>query len=183
MTTALLLVDIQNDYFPGGKMELEGSTQAGHNAGKILAYFRQKKLPRIHVQHVSAYPDAPFFVAGTPGVEIHDSVKPVEDEVVIQKHFPNSFRDTPLLDHLRTNNIDSLVIGGMMTNMCVDATVRAAVDYGFKSIVLSDACANRSLSYQALEIPAQYVHAAFLASLSSIYGKILTVDEYISQAN
>ena len=183
MTTALLLVDIQYDYFPGGKMELEGSAQAGYQAGKILDYFRQKKLPRIHVQHVSAYPGAPFFVAGTPGVEIHESVKPVDGEAVFQKHFPNSFRDTPLLDHLKTNDIDSLVISGMMTNMCVDATVRAAFDYGFKSTVLSDACANRSLSYQALEIPAQYVHAAFLASLSPIYARILTVDEYISQSN
>jgi len=182
MTTALLLVDIQNDYFPGGKMELEGSMQAGHLAGKILAHFRQKRLPLIHVQHVSAYPDAPFLVAGTLGVEIHDSVKPVEDEVVIQKHFPNSFRDTQLLEHLKTNNIDSLVISGMMTNMCVDATVRAAFDYGFKSIVLSDACANRSLFYKDIEIPAQYVHGAFLASLGSIYARILTVEEFISQA-
>ena len=101
MTTALVLVDIQNDYFPGGKMELEGSVHAGHKAGKILAYFRENGLPRIHVQHVSLNPDAPFFVAGTPGVEIHDSVKPVEGEVVFQKHFPNSFRNTPLLDHLK----------------------------------------------------------------------------------
>lgn len=183
MTTALLLVDIQNDYFPGGKMELEGSPQAGHKAGKILTYFRENGMQRIHLQHVSSRPDATFFVAGTPGVEIHDSVKPLAGEVVIQKHFPNSFRDTSLLEHLRANNINSLAISGMMTNMCVDATVRAAFDYGFKSIVLSDTCANRSLSYQALEIPAQYVHAAFLASLSSIYAKILTVDEYISQAN
>ncbi len=182
MTTALVIIDIQNDYFPGGKMELEGSTQAGHKAGKILAYFRENELPRIHVQHVSSRPDASFFVAETPGVQIHESVKPIEGEIVIQKHFPNSFRDTPLLDHLRANNIDRLVISGMMTNMCVDATVRAAFDHGFKSIVLSDTCANRSLSYQALEIPAQYVHAAFLASLSPIYAKILTVDEFISQA-
>jgi nicotinamidase-related amidase len=183
MNTALMLVDIQNDYFLGGKMELEGSIQAGRQAGKILAYFREKRLPRIHVQHVSLHSGASFFVAGTPGVEIHESVKPVGAEVVIQKHFPNSFRDTPLLDHLKANNIDSLVISGMMTNMCVDATVRAAFDYGFKSIVLSDACANRSLFYQALEIPAQYVHGAFLASLAPIYAKILTVDEYLSQAN
>ena len=116
------------------------------------------------------------------GIEIHDTVKPIEGEVVFQKHFPNSFRDTPLSDHLKTNNINSLVISGMMTNMCVDATVRAAFDYGFKSIVLSDACANRSLFYQDIEIPAQHVHGAFLASLSPIYAKILTVDQFISQA-
>jgi nicotinamidase-related amidase len=182
MTEALVLIDIQNDYFPGGKMELEGSIEAGHKAGKVLAYFRENKLPLIHVQHISSRPGAAFFIAGTPGIEIHESVKPAEGEFILQKHFPNSFRDTRLLEHLRTKNIDSLVITGMMTNMCVDSTVRAAFDYGFKSVVLSDACANRSLSFNDVKIPAAHVHAAFIASFTSIYAKVLTVDEYLSQS-
>jgi nicotinamidase-related amidase len=66
--------------------------------------------------------------------------------------------------------------------MCVDSTVRAAFDYEFKSIVLSDACANRSLLYRDIEIPAVYVHAAFIASFIPIYAKVLTVDEYLSQS-
>ncbi len=181
VTQALLLIDIQNDYFPGGKMELEGSVEAGHKAAKILAYFREKGLPRIHVQHISPRPGAAFFLPGTPGIEIHESVKPARDEFILQKHFPNSFRETSLLEHLTARNIDSLVIAGMMTNMCIDATVRAAFDYGFKSIVLSDACANRSLSYKGFEIPAHYVHAAFISSFVPIYAEVLTVDEYLSQ--
>ena len=182
MTEALILIDIQNDYFPGGRMELEGSIEAGHKAGKILAYFRENKLPLIHVQHISSRPGATFFIAGTPGIEIHESVKPAEGELILQKNFPNSFRNTSLLEHLRAKNIDSLVITGMMTNMCVDATVRAAFDYEFKSIVLSDACANKSLLYNDIEVPAAHVHAAFIASFSQVYAKVLTVDEYLSQA-
>jgi nicotinamidase-related amidase len=180
MTEALILIDLQNDYFPGGRMELEGSIEAGHKAGKILAYFRENRLPLIHVQHISSRPGATFLEAGTPGIEIHESVKPAEGELIVRKHFPNSFRNTSLLEHLRAKNIDSLIITGMMTNMCVDATVRAAFDYEFKSIVLSDACANRSLLYKDIEIPAAYVHAAFIASLIPIYAKVLTVDEYLS---
>ncbi len=182
MTTALLIVDIQNDYFPGGKMELENSIQAAKMASKILAYFRQSQLPRVHVQHIASYSGAPFFVAGTNGVEINEKVKPVGDELIIQKHFPNSFRETQLLDHLKKENVDNLVIAGMMTNICVDATVRAAFDNGFKTTVLSDACANRSLSFQGIQISAQHVHAAFMASFTPIYAKILTVDEYLSSA-
>ncbi|MBM4327300.1 MAG: cysteine hydrolase [Deltaproteobacteria bacterium] len=182
MNIALILIDIQNDYFPGGKMELEGSPGAGLSAGKALSHFRKAGLHLVHIQHLSAHPGATFFVPGTKGVEIHESVKPTHDELVIQKHYPNAFRDTPLLGHLKDNGIESLIVGGMMTHMCVDASVRAAFDHGFRCAVLSDACATRGLSYGQLNIPAQFVHAAFLAALSPIYAKVLTVDEFLSQA-
>ena len=182
MNTALVLIDIQNDYFPGGKMELEGGPEAGVNAGKALAHFRKAGLPLVHIQHLSAYAGATFFVPGTPGVEIHDSVKPMGNELVIQKYFPNAFRDTPLLWHLKDNGIDRLIIGGMITHMCVDASVRAAFDHGFRCIVLSDACATRSLSFQDMSVPAKFVHGAFLAALSPIYAKVVSVDEFLSKA-
>lgn len=92
MSIALLLVDIQNDYFPGGKMELHGSEAAGEVAGRLLAFFRDRRLPVVHVQHISARPEAAFFRPGTPGVEIHGSVRPLEGERIIQKHFANAFR-------------------------------------------------------------------------------------------
>jgi nicotinamidase-related amidase len=182
MKTALILIDIQNDYFPGGKMELEGSTEAALSAGKALVHFRKAGIPRIHIQHVSLHAGATFFVPGTQGVEIHNSVKPEPDELVIQKLFPNAFRDTALLGHLKDNGIDSLIVGGMMTHMCVDASVRAAFDHGFRCTVLSDACATRNLSFQDMSVPAKFVHGAFLAALSPIYAKVLTVDEYLSKA-
>src|SRR5579862_4333765 len=102
MSVGLLIIDIQNDYFAGGKMELDGSEQAGGVAGTLLTFFREHKLPVVHVQHL-AKPDAPFFVPGTPGVEIRPVVKPLRDEALIKKHYPNAFRETPLLDHLRSN--------------------------------------------------------------------------------
>jgi len=116
MKTALLIVDIQNDYFPGGKMELEGSVAASEKAETLLNGFRAQKLPIIHIQHVSVQPGATFFLPNTPGVEINENVAPLESEIVFQKNFPNSFRQTPLFDYLKQNNIEHLVIAGMMTH-------------------------------------------------------------------
>jgi nicotinamidase-related amidase len=180
MTTALLLVDIQNDYFPGGKMELEGSIEAGLNAKKLLAYFRDNRLPVVHIQHVSIRPGAAFFLPGTTGVEIHESVKPLPGETICEKHHINAFRETALLDYLRSNDVKRLVICGMMTHMCVDSTVRAAYDNGFECILASDACATRSLSFGDLKIPAEMVHAAFIAALGPVFAKITTTQAFLA---
>jgi len=105
MNTALMLVDFQNDYFPGGKMELYKSTEASLNAREILEFFRDKKMPIVHMQHFSTYRGAAFFVPDTEGVKIHYNVTPLANEKVIQKNYPNSFRDTELLDNLKFNKI------------------------------------------------------------------------------
>lgn len=181
MKTALIIIDIQNDYFPNGRMETEGSIEAGRRAGKALAHFREAGLPVFFIQHVSMRPNAGFLLPDTDGVEIHESVKPLPDEVVIRKHFPNSFRGTPLLERLKAEAIGRPVICGMMTHMCVDATVRAAFDYGFECIVLGDACATRSLTYQDKAVPAEHVHAAFLAALDAVYAKVETVDGFLAR--
>src|SRR3954463_12865424 len=125
---ALLIIDIQNDYFPGGGMELEGADAAAANASKALGRARQIGTPVIHVRHLSTRPGATFFLPGTPGAEIHSSVAPQKDEAVIEKNFPNSFRGTSLGERLEKGKVTNLVVAGMMTHMCVDATVRQAAD-------------------------------------------------------
>lgn len=116
---ALLLIDIQNDYFEDGKAELVGSEKAGENAKNILEKLRKENLPVIHVQHFSVRKDATFFIPGTDGARIHENEKPLPDEKVITKYYPNSFRETGLLGYLQSNHIIDLVIAGMMTHMCV----------------------------------------------------------------
>ncbi len=172
MDTALLLIDIQNDYFPGGAMELVGSDAAGERAAMLLATFRRKGLPVIHVQHFSTRPGATFFLPDTLGVEIHACVTPQEGETIVRKHFPNSFRETPLLGHLRERKITNLVIGGMMTHMCVDTTVRAATDLGFHCQLAHDACATRSLSFGGSTVAAADVQTAFVASLNGLFARV-----------
>jgi nicotinamidase-related amidase len=180
MNQALLLIDIQNDYFPGGAMELVGSLEAGAQAGKLLQAFREKALPVIHLQHISSRPGASFFLPQTNGVEIHGRVAPHQHEIVIQKNFPNSFRGTRLLDYLQEQDIRQLVIGGMMTHMCIDSTIRAAADLEFECFLAGDACATKALSFSGVTLPAESVQAAFLASLNGLFAKVQSVTELCS---
>jgi len=176
MKQLLLLVDIQNDYFPGGAMELVGSPAAGSNAERLLLAFRRKGLPIVHIQHISTRTSATFFLPNTIGAELHSCVKPTAGEVVFQKNFPNSFRGTPLLEHLRALNATQLVIAGMMTHMCIDTTTRAAVDLGFECVLASDACATRSLSLGDVSVSAENVQAAFLAALNGSFATVIPVE-------
>jgi nicotinamidase-related amidase len=180
MRTALLLIDIQNDYFPGGKMELEGSIQAASAAARLLAAFRKQSWPVIHIQHISAQPNATFFLPDTPGGEIHDVVKPLPTELLITKHFPSCFRDTDLLERLKAENIGSLLICGMMSHMCVDTTVRAAFDLGFTCIVTHDACAARELAFNGITVPAAQVHASYMSALGAVFAQVKGVDEIMA---
>ncbi len=180
MTTALLLIDIQNEYFPGGKNELVHPLEASQCARQVLDCFRQKGLLLVHIQHISVRPGATTFLPSTPGIEIHQNVYPLPGETIFQKNYPNSFRGTPLLEHLQGLGVRRLVIAGMMTHMCVDASTRAAFDYGFECVVVHDACATRALKFGEYTVPAEHVHASFLAALASMYGRVLSTQETIA---
>lgn len=179
MNTALLVIDIQKDYFPGGKYELVEPLAAAQKAYMLLQCFREHHGHHVHIQHVSLEPDAAFFIRGDSGTDIHDSVAHFEGEPIVYKHEPNAFLNTNLLDLLKNWNIERVVICGMMTHMCVDATARAASDLGFQVMIASDACATRSLKFGDTLIPADHVHKAFLAALQS-YGQVLTADQVIA---
>jgi nicotinamidase-related amidase len=177
MTVGLLLIDIQNDYFPGGNMELAGMIPAAERAASLLALFRQRRLSCVHIRHVSRGGSATFFLPETDGAKLHESILPAPAAPVIEKHFPNSFRDTLLLDTLRDKEIDRLVICGAMSHMCIDATTRAAADLGFDCLVAHDACATRDLSFGEETIPAAKVHGAFMAALAAAYARVLPSDK------
>lgn len=151
------------------------------NAKKLLADFRSKSLPVIHIQHFSTRPDATFFIPGTHGVEIHENVRPIHGEKVIAKSYPNSFRETDLLDYLQSNHISDLVICGMMTHMCVDATTRAAKDFRFTCEVIGDACATKNLVIKGQSVAAKEVQKSFLAALNYFYSTVQNTDEYLNR--
>ncbi len=182
MKTALLVIDIQKDYFPGGKFPLVNPQEAAKKAYMLLQCFREHSplgAHHIHIQHISLKPDAAFFIKGDSGSDIHDLVAHFEGEPIVYKHYPNSFRETKLLEMLKEWGIERVVICGMMTHMCVDATVRAAADLGFQVIVAEDACATRDLKYDDTVIPADLVHKSFLAALKS-YGKVMKSEEILA---
>jgi nicotinamidase-related amidase len=177
--TALLVIDIQNDYFPGGKMELERAAAAAARARQAIDRFRKLGRPVFHVQHLSARPGATFFIPGTEGAEINTLVAPAEGEAVIQKSFPNSFRGTDLQARLDQAGTRNLAVTGMMTHMCVDASVRQAFDLGYGCTVLSDACATRAQNFEGQAIPAAQVHGAFLAALRGVYAQVMPTEEFL----
>jgi nicotinamidase-related amidase len=172
MTKALLIIDIQNDYFPGGAMELVGSVEAAEVAAKIQQDFRNQGFPVINVQHIAKSQAANFFLPGTEGAEIHESVKPVHGELVVVKHFPNAFRETTLLESLKDLEVTELVIIGMMTHMCIDTTVRAASDAGFNVTVFDNACATKDLQHNETLVTAKNVQAAYLAALDGSFASV-----------
>jgi len=181
MSVGLILVDIQNDYFPHGNMELVDSEQAGQVAGRLLDFFRARGLPVFHIQHIAIHPGATFFLPNTTGADIHQSVKPVAGETIIQKHFPNSFRETGLLQHLQRADVEQVVIAGMQTHMCVDATTRAAADYGYACLIAYDACATRNLRFGDRVVSAADVQVAFLAALNDAYGQVVLADQIMAE--
>lgn len=168
--TALMIVDVQEFYFPGGRLQLENPEVAGMNAGLLLDHFRKLGMPVYHVRHNFQ-----------PGGEIHPYVKPAEEEIVISKDQVNAFQGTGLLEMLQEDSVVHLVICGMQTHMCVEAAVRAAHDYGFTCLLASDACATRALQYEEHIISARNVHYATLNTLKGSYARVATTEAIIKE--
>lgn len=177
MTRTLLIVDIQNDYFPGGAYPLVGAIEAAAAAEAVLAAFRRAGDPVVHVQHVWDAPDALFMRPGTPGVEIHPAVTPAPGEVVVTKSAPNAFVGTELGQLLDRDS--TLIVMGMMTSMCVDSTVRAAADAGYPVELVHDACAAPDLEFAGTVVPGALVHAAFVAALGDSFAAVRSSAEVV----
>jgi nicotinamidase-related amidase len=179
MKIGLILVDIQKDYFSGGRMELIGMKEASENAREILLFFREKKWPIFHIQHIAIKDGATFFLPDSQGIDIHENVTPLPSETIIQKHHPNSFLKTTLHEELLKAEIESVVICGAMSHMCIDATTRAAADLGFQCTVVYDACATKDLTFDGKAVPADMVHGAFMAALQPVYAKVMDLGSFL----
>ncbi|XPV69107.1 MAG: cysteine hydrolase family protein [Halarcobacter sp.] len=179
MSKALILIDIQNDYFEGGAFELVNSQEASLKAKKLLEYFRKEKMPIFHIQHINIREGSTFFLPDTKGIQIHENVKPLENEIIIEKNFPNSFLQTSLEEQLDKQNIKELVICGMMSHMCVDSTTRAAFDMGYSCTLVHDACTTRDLEFHGKKIKASEVHNSFMSALGSVFAKLVSIDEVL----
>jgi nicotinamidase-related amidase len=147
-------------------------------ARKLLSYFRKNSRPTFYIQHISVRKGASFFLPDTDGIKFHECIQPRGGELVIQKNYPNSFRETSLLQELERHDVKSLVICGAMSHMCIDATTRAAFDHCFECTVIQDACATRDLEFGGKKIAAEDVHGSFMAALGSAYAKVLSLDEF-----
>ena len=177
---AVVVIDLQNEYLPRGKLPLSGIEAAVANAARIIAHARDQGVPVIHVQHLSLSAEAPIFVPGSDGVEIQAAVVPRAGEPVVVKHYPNAFRETSLKQLLDERGIESLVVVGAMSHMCIDAGVRAAADLGYAVTVIHDACATLDLEFNGVRVPAAQVHAALMAALAFAYASLEATDAYLA---
>jgi nicotinamidase-related amidase len=170
-STALIFIDIQDFYFPGGASELVEPEKAAEQAKILLNYFRENKGLVVHVKHDFS-----------PGGEIHQLVKPLDNEKVFTKKEVNAFLNTGLNDYLKQNNIKNVTLCGMQTHMCLEAATRAAHDFGYDCTVIEDACATRDLKFGDVTVKSKDVHYSTLATLKS-YSKVDNLKEYLESQN
>ena len=176
--TALLVIDLQNEYLHTGKLPLSGIEEAAAKSARIIADARDKSMPIIHIRH-EFDAAAPFFVPGSDGAKIQDAVLPLENEEVIVKTQINAFRDTNLKELLDKNEVKELVLIGAMSHMCIDAVIRAAVDLGYPTTVIHDACATLDLEFNGVKVPAAQAHATIMAAFEFAYAIVKSTDNYL----
>ncbi|MDN5442280.1 isochorismatase family protein [Acinetobacter johnsonii] len=177
--SALLVIDLQNEYLPTGKLPLVNIEQAAANAVKVIAKARQESSLVIHVQHI-ANAESPIFEPNSNGIEFQDAVKPHVDETVVIKNHINAFLNTNLKEILDSNQVTELVVIGAMSHMCVDAAVRAASDFGYKVKVIHDACTTLDLEFNCIKVPASHVHATLMAAFEFAYAQVISTEDYVS---
>lgn len=167
MSRALLLIDVQKDYFAGGKHVLPGMDGLLGSVATLIEAFRAKGEHIVFVQHVThdvdpSLPFAPY----TVGAELSDGLQPEPHDLLITKSTPNAFFQTWLDAMLRGRCVTELVIAGAMTQTCIDSTARGALDFGYAVTVASDACVAGPIHWQDKTIPQEDVQQTFLAALA-----------------
>jgi len=166
--TALIIIDVQEFYFPGGFMPLVEPEAASANCKKVLEKFRTSEGTIVHVGH-NVKDQGDF----------HADVKPGEGERIFIKDEVSCFNGTDLTGYLKEKGIERVVICGMQTHMCVEGAVRAAYDLGFECVLVGDACATKDLEYGDTTVESGDVHKSTLSSINRIYGTVVDTETFI----
>ena len=177
---AVIIVDLQKDYLATGRFALTGIDAAAANAARIVEASREKGDRIVHVHHISKEADSPLFAPNTDGIQPIPAVAPQEGDTVVIKNYPNSFRETVLQQTLQAEGISDVVVIGAMSDVCIDATARAAADLGYNLTVVHDACATRDKAFGDSVVPAAQVHATIMSALEFGYGKVTTTADFLS---
>lgn len=177
MSRALLVIDVQNEYFTGA---LPITHPAGHLERILEAMDAAagQKVPVVVVQHHFEDPEKPFFQKGTPGWELHPEVARRPHDLLLEKTMPGSFTGTQLEAWLRERDIDTVTIAGYMTHMCCDTTAREAVHRGFTVEFLNDATGTLPLSNSAGEVTAEELQRSILCAQQMLLSEVLDVEAW-----
>ena len=172
-TTALLVIDFQNEYFTG-HMPIPAGEQAMRNTQKLIAWADQHQIPVFQVQHIAPAGSAVFAMDGET-VQFHPQMQPRAGDVVVQKENVSVFVGTNIDEQLRSRNVGHLIITGLMTHACVAGAARDAAVHGYQVVVASDASATRSITRANGEsVEHAALHNAALAEIEDTFGDVLT---------
>lgn len=180
MKKALLVIDVQNEYFTG-KLPVTHPTGSLENIVKAMNAAVQHSIPVVVIQHTAAALDQPLFRKGSNEWDLHPVVAKCSRNLLIEKNFPGSFTETNLEPWLNENGVDTVVISGYMTQLCCDTTARQAFHLGFKVEFLADATGTLSLSNDAGNVTAEELHRAILVTQGMIFGKVINTEEWIGK--
>lgn len=186
--TAVIVIDFQNEYFPGGRMVIPDGASALQNTRRLIKAADAKGIRVIHVQHVLPA-GAPLFAEGGKTVQFHPDMQPRAGDRVVQKDNVSVFAgaSAAVMDKtLKDAGIDTLIVTGLMTHACVSGAARdaAAAPRGYRVIVSSDATATRDLELATgATIDHKTLHAASLATLEDTYGDVMTTEAIIGLVN
>lgn len=177
---ALLIIDLQKA-FDDPRYGQRNNPEAEANTGRLLAGWRRTGRPVIHVQHLSREPDSPYR-PGQPGCDFKDEVRPQAGELVVQKSTNSAFIDTGLGPYLEDKEIQTLVITGVATNNCVEASVRMAGNLGYEAYLVADATATADRTDLAGRVwRAEEIQALTLANLQGEYATVSTTEEILAR--
>ncbi len=177
---ALVIGDLQTS-FDDPRFRPRNNPEAEANIAKLLAAWRETGGPVIHVQHLSREADSPYR-PGQPGCAFKDEVRPQAGELVIQKSTNSAFVDTGLGPYLEDKGIRTLVITGVATNNCVEATARMAGNLGYETYVVSDATATADRTDLVGRVwRAEEIQALTLANLQGEYATVATTQEVLAR--
>lgn len=180
MKRALLVIDVQNEYFAGGSLPITYPQDSLRRITDAMDGAAEAGIPIVIIQHGSDAPEATAFKKGTRGWQIRPEVDFRKRAVVIEKSLPGAFTGTELEDWLKQNGIDTLVICGYMTQMCCDTTARQAVHLGYQVEFLSDATGTLDLSNEAGSVKAEELHRAILVTQQARFSRVLSVQDWVS---
>jgi nicotinamidase-related amidase len=177
MKRALLVIDVQNEYFTG-KLPVSYPPDTLPRILAAMDAATAKNVPVVVIQHSSPQPNAPTFRKGSPEWELHPEITARPHDALIEKNLPGSFTGTNLEEWLKENGVDTLVIAGYMTQMCCDTTARQALHLGYSVEFLADATGTLDIKNAAGSVTAEELHRAILVTQQMRFSKVMSTDDW-----
>jgi len=179
MKQALLVIDVQNEYFTG-KLPVTYPQGSLENIKNAMDRAYESHMPVAVIQHTSPAPEAATFRKGTHEWELHDEIKSCPYDILVEKTLPGSFTGTGLEQWLKDHDVTTVTIAGYMTQMCCDTTARQAFHLGFAVNFLSDATGTLSVTNAAGTISDADLHRAILVTQQMVFSRVMTTNEWIA---